>query len=168
MLCASLSTIWGRAKGIAWSIWKCHVYWMPTWWWRWFDVTMWYMWFISTYFLCWSWRRSTRRKWYDDRCRSTVFSALNSQLPTPTLDKRLRSNLSYLSSPLAGGFELNEAYVTETPLTQQARVFPQSRLSVIDFVVGPTGTGATTLRDKRRIRRQIHHWLWNNNRKWNI
>ncbi|PWA66986.1 Zinc finger, FYVE/PHD-type [Artemisia annua] len=102
--------------------------------------------------------------WYCDGCRPTVFSSLNSQLPTPTSDRRLSSNVSDLSSPVAGGFDLNEAYVPETPLTQQAHVFPEPRLPVNDFVAGPPGTGATTLRDRRRIRRQIHHRLWNNNR----
>nr|GEY64324.1 sarcoplasmic reticulum histidine-rich calcium-binding protein-like [Tanacetum cinerariifolium] len=102
--------------------------------------------------------------WYCDGCRPTVFSSLNSQLTTPTSDRRLSSNVSDLSSPIAGGFDLNEAYVPETPLTQQAHVFPEPRLPVNDFLAGPTGTGATTLRDRRRIRRQIHHRFWNNNR----
>ena len=90
--------------------------------------------------------------WYCDGCRPTVFSSLNSQLPTPTSDRRLSSNVSDVSSPIAGGFDLNEAYVPETPLTQQACVFPEPRLPVNDFVAGPTGTGATTLRDRRWIR----------------
>ncbi|KAK9069667.1 hypothetical protein SSX86_011571 [Deinandra increscens subsp. villosa] len=97
--------------------------------------------------------------WYCEGCRPTVFGTLNSQRLTPDADRRLGNNASDLSSsPIAGGFDLNEAYVPETPLTQQTRIHAEPNSSA------PTGTVATTLRDRRRIHRQIHHRFLNNNR----
>ncbi|KAD0683023.1 hypothetical protein E3N88_43851 [Mikania micrantha] len=89
--------------------------------------------------------------WYCEGCRPTVFGTVNLQHQTPNADRRLGNNASdSLSSPIAGGFDLNELYVPETPLTQQTRVQPEPNPA-------PTGTIATTLRDRRRIHRQIHH-----------
>ncbi|KAI3810467.1 hypothetical protein L1987_20081 [Smallanthus sonchifolius] len=97
--------------------------------------------------------------WYCEGCRPTVFGTLNSQRVTANSDRRLSNNASDLSSssPIAGGFDLNELYVPETPLAQQTRVHPEPNPA-------PTGTVATTLRDRRRIHRQIHHRFLNNNR----
>ncbi|XP_023772512.1 uncharacterized protein LOC111921162 [Lactuca sativa] len=91
--------------------------------------------------------------WYCDGCRPTVFGSLNSSDPLPPSSSR---------SPIPGGFDLNELYVPETPLTQQQPQSQQTRVLVLpepgDF------TPATTLRDRRRIHRQIHHRFLNNNR----
>lgn len=95
--------------------------------------------------------------WYCEGCRPTVFGTLSSLRPPPTSDRRLSSSATDLSSPIAGGFDLNELYVPETPLTQHTRVVPEP-------MPAPNGTVATTLRDRRRIHRQIHHRFLNNNR----
>ncbi|XP_071699036.1 uncharacterized protein [Rutidosis leptorrhynchoides] len=56
--------------------------------------------------------------WYCEGCRPSVFGTLNSQCPTPTsADRR--------SSSTAGGFDLNELYVPETPLSQQSNGVPE-------------------------------------------
>ncbi|KVI11021.1 Zinc finger, FYVE/PHD-type [Cynara cardunculus var. scolymus] len=102
--------------------------------------------------------------WYCEGCRPTVFGSLSSQRPTPTSDRRSSGIASDLPSPTAGGFDLNELYVPETPLTQQSRVLPEPRLPGGDFMPAPAGTVATTLRDRRRIHRQMHHRLLTNNR----
>lgn len=95
--------------------------------------------------------------WYCDGCRPTVFENLSSRV-TPIPDRILSNNASDLSSsPIAGGFDLNELYVPETPLPQQTRVQPEPNPA-------STGTVATTLRDRRRMHRQIHHRFLNNNR----
>ncbi|KAJ0501461.1 putative chromatin regulator PHD family [Helianthus annuus] len=90
--------------------------------------------------------------WYCEGCRPTVFGTLNS-------DRRLSNNASNLSSPspIPGGFDLNELYVPETPLTQQTRVLPEPNPA-------SSGTVATTLRERRRLHRQRHHQLLNSNR----
>ncbi|KAM0064352.1 putative chromatin regulator PHD family [Helianthus debilis subsp. tardiflorus] len=90
--------------------------------------------------------------WYCEGCRPTVFGTLNS-------DRRLSNNASDLSSPspIPGGFDLNELYVPETPLTQQTRVLPEPNPA-------SSGTVATTLRERRRLHRQRHHQLLNSNR----
>nr|XP_043619021.1 uncharacterized protein LOC122590910 [Erigeron canadensis] len=95
--------------------------------------------------------------WYCEGCRPTVFGTLSSQRPTPPSDRRLSGNASDLSSPIAGGFDLNEMYVPETPLIQQTYVLPEP-------MPAPTGTAATTLRDRRRIHRHIQDRILNNNR----
>ncbi|KAI7732817.1 hypothetical protein M8C21_014063 [Ambrosia artemisiifolia] len=90
--------------------------------------------------------------WYCEGCRPTVYGTQNS-------DRRLSNNASDLSSPspIPGGFDLNELYVPETPMTQQTRVVPDPNSA-------STGTVATTLRERRRLHRQRHHQLLNNNR----
>ncbi|KAI3509254.1 hypothetical protein L1887_24392 [Cichorium endivia] len=82
--------------------------------------------------------------WYCDGCRPTVFGSINS---------------SELPSPNPGGFDLNELYVPETPLSHQQPPPPRVVPEHGDFMP------ATTLRDRRRIHRQIHHRFLNNNRR---
>ncbi|MFS7946241.1 putative chromatin regulator PHD family [Helianthus anomalus] len=95
--------------------------------------------------------------WYCEGCRPTVIGTVNSQRPTPNSNTGLSSNTSDLLSPVVGGFDLNELYVPETPLTQQTHVRPEPVSATI-------GNVATTLRDRRRTHRQIHHHFLNNNR----
>lgn len=91
--------------------------------------------------------------WYCEGCRPTALDSLNPQSLNPSPGHRT-NNLSGGSSPVATvreTFDLNEAYVPETPVTQGTGV-PSPRLSVGD-------SQAVTVLERRRIQQQIQQQI---------
>ncbi|CAI9103479.1 OLC1v1001970C1 [Oldenlandia corymbosa var. corymbosa] len=102
--------------------------------------------------------------WYCEGCRPTAMESLSTHLDTPH-DRRTSNNLSSVSSPVSNvreTFDLNEAYVPDTPLSQMTGQ-PSPRFLVADIQASsPTpGSGAATLFERRRIQRQIHQIISN-------
>ncbi|KAL8527877.1 hypothetical protein ACS0TY_005626 [Phlomoides rotata] len=97
--------------------------------------------------------------WYCDGCRPTALASSNP-------DNGASNNLSVGSSPITNvreTFDLNEAYVPETPLTQVSQS-PRHSMGLFQ-PSSPSGSGAFTVLDRRRIHRQIHHFLNNRSRQ---
>ncbi|KAL3538238.1 hypothetical protein ACH5RR_001604 [Cinchona calisaya] len=97
--------------------------------------------------------------WYCEGCRPTALDSSNPQGLNPTPDHRTSTIFSGGSSPITNvreTFDLNEAYVPDTPLTQGTGQ-PSPRLFGADFQASSpaSGTGAFTLYERRRIQRQI-------------
>ena len=93
--------------------------------------------------------------WYCEGCRPTALDSLNPQGLNPTPNHRTSNSLAGVSSPITTvreTFDLNEAYVPDTPLTQVAGQ-PSPRLFGADFqATSPaSGSGAFTLYERRRI-----------------
>lgn len=108
--------------------------------------------------------------WYCDGCRPTALASSNAQGLNPILDHGASNNLSVVSSPVSAvreTFDLNEAYVPDTPLTQVTRHSQSPRHSIGHFqpTSPASGSGAFTLYERRRIQRQIHQLLNNRNRQ---
>ncbi|XP_071932439.1 uncharacterized protein [Coffea arabica] len=106
--------------------------------------------------------------WYCEGCRPTALDSLNPQGLNPTPNHRTSNSLAGVSSPITTvreTFDLNEAYVPDTPLTQVAGQ-PSPRLFGADFqATSPaSGSGAFTLYERRRIQRQIHQ-IFSNRRQ---
>ncbi|EPS66461.1 hypothetical protein M569_08315, partial [Genlisea aurea] len=101
--------------------------------------------------------------WYCDGCRPT---ALASYSDTP--DRGSNSNaIPVASSPASTfrePFDLNEAYVPETPLSQQLSGGGYSQSPRNNPSSPTSGSAAFTLFERRRIQRQIHQLLNNRNR----
>lgn len=99
--------------------------------------------------------------WYCEGCRPTALASSNAQSLNPIPDNGASNNFFVGSSPNSAvreTFDLNEAYVPDTPLSQLSGHSNSPRNSF-----GPTspasGTGAFTLHDRRRIQRVIHQFL---------
>ncbi|KAK6119020.1 hypothetical protein DH2020_047227 [Rehmannia glutinosa] len=106
--------------------------------------------------------------WYCDGCRPTALASSNTLNPNP--DNNASNNLSVGSSPVSvrETFDLNEAYVPDTPLTPTTGHSQSPRHSIGHSQATPpvNGSGAFTLFDRRRIQRQIHHLLNNRIRQF--
>ncbi|KAK6159824.1 hypothetical protein DH2020_003205 [Rehmannia glutinosa] len=106
--------------------------------------------------------------WYCDGCRPTALASSNTLNPNP--DNNASNNLSVGSSPVSvrETFDLNEAYVPDTPLTPMTGHSQSPRHSIGHSQATPpvNGSGAFTLFDRRRIQRQIHHLLNNRIRQF--
>ncbi|XAR52670.1 hypothetical protein NMG60_11020853 [Bertholletia excelsa] len=103
--------------------------------------------------------------WYCEGCRPTALGSSNPQVPVPTPDQRT-SELAGMSSPIENVREvidLNTAYVPETPEFQGTGVFSPPGYPVGDFPAASpaSGLGVSTLSERRRIQRQIHHFINN-------
>lgn len=88
--------------------------------------------------------------WYCEGCRPTALDSSNPQSLNPTPGYRTSNNLSSGSPPAANireTFDLNEAYVPDTPATPVPGL-PSPRLSVGD-------SQAYTVFERRRIQQQI-------------
>lgn len=99
--------------------------------------------------------------WYCEGCRPTALASSNAQGLNPIPDNGASNNFSVGSSPNSAvreTFDLNEAYVPDTPLSQLTGHSHSPRNSF-----GPTspasGSGAFTLHDRRRIQRVIHQFI---------
>lgn len=102
--------------------------------------------------------------WYCDGCRPTAaLASANAQGLNPTPDHGASNNLSVGSSPgsaVRETFDLNEAYVPDTPLSQ-VNGYSQSprHIGNLQPTSPASGSGAFTLHDRRRIQRVIHQFL---------
>ncbi|KAK2975129.1 hypothetical protein RJ640_013720 [Escallonia rubra] len=98
--------------------------------------------------------------WYCEGCRPTAFGSSNPEGLNSTSDQRASNNFSGISSPVHNvgeGIDLNSMYVPETPLTQES-----GRLVGDNVVASPASISwASTVMERRRIQRQIHHLLSN-------
>lgn len=104
--------------------------------------------------------------WYCDGCRPTALASSNAQGLNP--ENGSSNNLSVGSSPVTNvreTFDLNEAYVPETPLSQVSQSPRHSMGHFQPISPSGSGSGAFTLYDRRRIQRQIHHLLNNRTRQ---
>ncbi|KAH6819042.1 hypothetical protein C2S51_002645 [Perilla frutescens var. frutescens] len=103
--------------------------------------------------------------WYCDGCRPTALASSNAQGLNPTTDQGASNNLSVGSSPgsaVRETFDLNEAYVPDTPLSQVNGHSQSPRHSIGHLQPtspAASGSGAFTLHDRRRIQRVIHQFL---------
>lgn len=98
--------------------------------------------------------------WYCDGCRPTALASSNAE-------NGVGNNLSMGSSPVTNvreTFDLNEAYVPETPLSQVSQS-PRHSMGLFQPSSPSSGSGAFTVFDRRRIHRQIHHLLNNRSRQ---
>lgn len=101
--------------------------------------------------------------WYCDGCRPTALASSNGQCLNPTPDHGASNNLSVGSSPgsaVRETFDLNEAYVPDTPLSQ-VNGYSQSprHIGHLQPTSPASGSGAFTLHDRRRIQRVIQEFL---------
>ncbi|KAL1546178.1 hypothetical protein AAHA92_22817 [Salvia divinorum] len=102
--------------------------------------------------------------WYCDGCRPTALASSNAQGLNSTPDHGPSNNLSVGSSPgyaVRETFDLNEAYVPDTPLSEVSGHSQSPRYSVghLQTTSPASGSGAFTLHDRRRIQRVIHRFL---------
>lgn len=102
--------------------------------------------------------------WYCDGCRPTALASSNAQGLNSTPDHGASNNLSVGSSPgsaVRETFDLNEAYVPDTPLSQVTGHLQSPRHSIghLQPTSPGSGSGAFTLHDRRRIQRVIHQFL---------
>nr|GLL29450.1 ABC transporter F family member 4-like isoform X3 [Ipomoea trifida]GMD03564.1 ABC transporter F family member 4-like [Ipomoea batatas] len=101
--------------------------------------------------------------WYCEGCRPTALGTQQNLNLTP--ENRTSNNFSVGSSPVTNvreTFDLNEMYVPEAPLTQEACHVPSPRIG--QAALPASGSGASTVFDRRRIQRQIQQILINNGR----
>ncbi|XP_019158600.1 PREDICTED: uncharacterized protein LOC109155376 isoform X2 [Ipomoea nil] len=101
--------------------------------------------------------------WYCEGCRPTALETQQNLNLTP--ENRTSNNFSVGSSPVTNvreTFDLNEMYVPEAPLTQEACHVPSPRIG--QAALSASGSVASTVSDRRRIQRQIHQILINNGR----
>nr|GMD10730.1 ABC transporter F family member 4-like [Ipomoea batatas] len=101
--------------------------------------------------------------WYCEGCRPTALGTQQNLNLTP--ENRSSNNFSVGSSPVTNvreTFDLNEMYVPEAPLTQEACHVPSPRIGQAALLA--SGSVASTVFDRRRIQRQIHQILINNGR----
>ncbi|KAL1549753.1 chromodomain-helicase-DNA-binding protein 4-like [Salvia divinorum] len=102
--------------------------------------------------------------WYCDGCRPTALASSNAQGLISTPDPGPSNNLSVGSSPghaVRETFDLNEAYVPDTPLSQVSghSQSPRHAIGHLQPTSPASGSGAFTLHDRRRIQRVIHRFL---------
>ncbi|XP_051146676.1 uncharacterized protein LOC127262174 isoform X3 [Andrographis paniculata] len=107
--------------------------------------------------------------WYCDGCRPTALASSNSQALNSFPDYGANNNVSAASSPATAvreTFDLNEAYVPDTPLSQESGHHQSPRNFFGHFQSPFSGSGAFTLLERRRIQRQIHQFLNNRQRQY--
>ncbi|XP_042049722.1 chromodomain-helicase-DNA-binding protein 4-like [Salvia splendens] len=101
--------------------------------------------------------------WYCDGCRPTALASSNAQVLNSTPDHGPSNNLSVGSSPgcaVRETFDLNEAYVPDTPLSHVSghSQSPRHAIGHLQPTSPASGSGAFTLHDRRRIQQVIHRF----------
>ncbi|XP_052194337.1 uncharacterized protein LOC127802529 [Diospyros lotus] len=102
--------------------------------------------------------------WYCEGCRPTALVSSNPLASNLTTDHRTIDDFSGRLSPVETvreAIDLNRMYVPETPPTLGTGVSSSPRHPGVDFqAASPAlGPGVSTVSERRRIQRQIHHLL---------